>query len=111
MPSLVATTSALARKPCVSTHYVRTNNAKFSGHYFCPRTHNVRAHALRSHQKLALGNIPGNQASQENVAIESNCRTAETLWLLVISYGNTKHLRLQTRPGLPFVALHPTVSI
>ena len=25
MPSLVATTSALARKPCVSTHYVRTN--------------------------------------------------------------------------------------
>ena len=24
MPSLVATTSALARKPCVSTHYVRT---------------------------------------------------------------------------------------
>ena len=28
MPSLVATTSALARKPCVSTHYVRTN--------FCP---------------------------------------------------------------------------
>ena len=25
MPSLVATTSVLARKPCVSTHYVRTN--------------------------------------------------------------------------------------
>ena len=25
MPSLVATTSALARKLCVSTHYVRTN--------------------------------------------------------------------------------------
>ena len=25
MPSLVATTSALAWKPCVSTHYVRTN--------------------------------------------------------------------------------------
>ena len=25
MPSLVATTSALARKPCVSTHYVLTN--------------------------------------------------------------------------------------
>ena len=25
MQSLVATTSALARKPCVSTHYVRTN--------------------------------------------------------------------------------------
>ena len=28
----------------------RKNNAKFSGHYVCPRTHNVRAHALRSHQ-------------------------------------------------------------
>ena len=28
MPSLVATTSALARKPCMSTHYVRTNNCK-----------------------------------------------------------------------------------
>ena len=25
MPSLVATTSTLARKPCVRTHYVRTN--------------------------------------------------------------------------------------
>ena len=25
MPSLVATTSALAQKPCVRTHYVRTN--------------------------------------------------------------------------------------
>ena len=50
MTSLVATTSALARKPCVSTHYVRTNNAKFSGHYVYPRTETVRAHALRSHQ-------------------------------------------------------------
>ena len=26
------------------------NNAKFSGHYVQPRTHNVRVHALRSHQ-------------------------------------------------------------
>ena len=26
------------------------NNAKFSGHYVCPRTETVRAHALRSHQ-------------------------------------------------------------
>ena len=26
------------------------NNAKFSGHYVRPLTHNVRAHALRSHQ-------------------------------------------------------------
>ena len=26
------------------------NNAKFSGHFVCPRTYNVRAHALRSHQ-------------------------------------------------------------
>ena len=52
MPSLVATTYALARKTCVSTHYVRTNNAKFSGHYVCPCTETVRAHALRSHQNL-----------------------------------------------------------
>ena len=50
MPSLVATTSALAQKPCVCTHYVRTNNAKFSGHYVCPRTETVREHALRLHQ-------------------------------------------------------------
>ena len=42
MPSLVATTSAPARKPFVRTHYVRTNNnAKFSGHFVCPRTHYV----------------------------------------------------------------------
>ena len=50
MPSLLATTSALARKPCVHTHYVRTNNAKFSGHYVFPRTHNMRAYAQCSHQ-------------------------------------------------------------
>ena len=28
----------------------KKNNAKFSGHYVCPRTQNVSAHALRSHQ-------------------------------------------------------------
>ena len=28
----------------------RKNYAKFSGHYVCLRTHNVRAHALRSHK-------------------------------------------------------------
>ena len=28
----------------------KKNNAKFSGHYVCPRTHNVRAHSLCSHQ-------------------------------------------------------------
>ena len=28
----------------------RRNNAKFSGHYVCTRVHNVRAHALLSHQ-------------------------------------------------------------
>ena len=38
MPRLVATTSALARKPCVSTYYARTN---LSGHYVRPRTHNA----------------------------------------------------------------------
>ena len=51
MPSLVATTSTPARKPFVRTHYVRTNNAKFSDHYIYPRTETVCAHALRSHQK------------------------------------------------------------
>ena len=29
----------------------KKNNAKFSGHYVCPRTETVREHALRSHQK------------------------------------------------------------
>ena len=28
----------------------KKNNAKFSGRYVCPRTQNVRAHVLRSHQ-------------------------------------------------------------
>ena len=28
----------------------RKNNAKFSGHYVRPCTHNMRAHALHSHQ-------------------------------------------------------------
>ena len=31
----------------------RKNNAKFIGHYVCPRTHNMRAHALRSHHNMA----------------------------------------------------------
>ena len=50
MPSLVATTSTPAQKPFVRTHYVRTNNAKFSGLYVCPLTETVREHALRSPQ-------------------------------------------------------------
>ena len=55
MPSLVATTSALARTHNVRAHALRSpqkrkkNNAKFSGHYIHQRTHNVCAHALRSH--------------------------------------------------------------
>ena len=48
MPSLVATTSALAHKPCVRTHYVHANNAKFSGHYVSPRTHAQRLCARNS---------------------------------------------------------------
>ena len=32
----------------------RKNNAKFSGHNVRPRTHNVRAHAIRSHQLVIL---------------------------------------------------------
>ena len=35
----------------------RKNNAKFSGHYVRPRTHNVRAHTLRSHQFLIIVSI------------------------------------------------------
>ena len=53
----MATTSALARKPCVRTHYVRNNNAKFCGHFVCPRTETVREHALRSHQNLVGNNV------------------------------------------------------
>ena len=35
----------------------RKNNAKFSGHYVRPRTHNVRAHALRlQHNKIMIYN-------------------------------------------------------
>ena len=47
MTSLVATTSTPARKPFMRTQYVRTNNAKFSGHYVCPRTHYVRTKRRR----------------------------------------------------------------
>ena len=46
MPNLVATKSALARTTGVRTHFIRTNNAKFSVHYVCPRTHNMHARAL-----------------------------------------------------------------
>ena len=52
MPSLVANTSALARKRCVRTHYVRTNNAMFSGHYGCHCTHNVNAHRVNNKEFL-----------------------------------------------------------
>ena len=38
----------------------KKNNAKFSDHYLRPRTHNVRAHALRLHQNyfLPLKSLP-----------------------------------------------------
>ena len=36
----------------------RKNNAKFSGHYVRPRTHNMRAHALRSHKKVFITWLP-----------------------------------------------------
>ena len=42
----------------------RKNNAKFSGHYFRQRTHNVRAHALRSHQLLVFCTHPTHPISQ-----------------------------------------------
>ena len=45
----------------------RKNNAKVSGLYVCPRTHNVSAHALRSHQFLntrVIHNFCPNQACQ-----------------------------------------------
>ena len=39
-------------KPLLGEKYVEgKKNAKFSGHYVRPRTHKVRVHALRSHQK------------------------------------------------------------
>ena len=49
-------------KPLLGEKYVegkkkekeRKNNAKFSGHYVCPRTETVREHALRSHQNYAM---------------------------------------------------------
>ena len=34
----------------------RKNNAKFSGHYVCPRTETVREHTLRSHQNQSYTN-------------------------------------------------------
>ena len=41
-------------KPLLAGKYVegkkKKNNAKFSGHYVHQRTHNIRAHALRSDQ-------------------------------------------------------------
>ena len=49
-------------KPLLGEKYVegrrkrrkRKNNAKFSGHYVFPHTHNVRAHALPSHQQTSV---------------------------------------------------------
>ena len=38
------------RKEKVKTKRRRKNNAKFSGHYVRPNTHNVRAHAIRFYQ-------------------------------------------------------------
>ena len=42
-------------KPLLGEKYVegrkkKKNKAKFSGHYVCPHTHNLRVHVLRSHQ-------------------------------------------------------------
>ena len=46
----------LIGKPLLVEKYVegkRKNNAKFSGQYVRPRTHNVRVHALRSYQFIS----------------------------------------------------------
>ena len=45
----------LARGLICCTKERRNNNAMFSGHYVCPRTHNVRVQALRSHQQSWWG--------------------------------------------------------
>ena len=41
-------------KPLLGEKYMegkkKKNNAKFSGHYVCPRTETVREHALPSHE-------------------------------------------------------------
>ena len=44
-------------QPLLGEKYVegkrkKKNNAKFSGHYVCPHTHNVRAHAVHLHQLI-----------------------------------------------------------
>ena len=62
-------------KPLLGEKYVegrkkkkeRKNNAKFSGHYVCPRTHYVRAHTLRSHQYYKVLNVTctGVQSSKQ----------------------------------------------
>ena len=52
MPILVATTSALAWKPCVSTHYVRTNIVFPRGGAHLPIAHALR---LLSTQEIQFG--------------------------------------------------------
>ena len=44
----------LAARRFGSTWKERKNNAKFSGFYVCPCTHNVRAHALRWDQNICF---------------------------------------------------------
>ena len=60
MPSLVATTSALAWKPCVSTHYVRTNNSSVPGEIMLQET------KVKKEGKLKLANFTVFEKMREN---------------------------------------------
>ena len=64
------------------------NNAKFSGHYVCPRTHNVRAQALCSHQKKLIALL--SLTLFLNFMVESSCMlvaTVTTLWRYKHKFG------------------------
>ena len=62
MPSLVATTSALARKPCVRTHYVRTNVKNIGTSIMISAAYGIAKYKYKVNSKKCKGkirNIPG----------------------------------------------------
>ena len=48
----------------------KKNNANFSGHYVRPRTHNVRAHGLHSHQLIQY--LQGEKPEPSQIQLSNN---------------------------------------
>ena len=96
-------------KPLLGEKYVegrrrkegkKKNNAKFSGHYVCPRTQNMRAHALRSHLNHEEGSTlekdPGDNFKTEQTSNHDDSADDGSEESIVVSKSNLSNDEVTT---------------